>query len=212
MADAFRSARLVYRAVGDNDEDIGFLSSLNQESEGRIKNSSALFKPVNKNFAQQQAKRFEQSFISVLICLPNSSRDDQSNSTSEDLKPIGRISLWRIEEGKRHHRNTNIDIHILAAYQRKGYGSEAINWILKWAFQIAGLHRVGIYYYSYNLGVKEFYERLGFVLEGRMRESVWYDGRWYDEIVLGMLKSEWKARNEKLTGEIENIKISTANW
>ena len=41
------------------------------------------------------------------------------------------------------------------------------------------------------------FERLGFVNEGKERESVWYDGEWHDILFLSMLESEWRVRSEK---------------
>jgi RimJ/RimL family protein N-acetyltransferase len=200
MADAFRSQRLVYRAIEDNEEDIEFLHSLNLESEGRIKNSAVLFKPVNKKYTIEQANRLREMFLSVIICLPISSENRErkgSDAAAETLKPIGRACLWKVEEKDRHHLNTNIGIHLASDYQRKGYGSETIKWILNWAFQMAGLHRVGITCFSYNPGARRLYERLGFVYEGSERESLWYDGEWHNNLFLGMLMSEWRVGNEK---------------
>lgn len=200
MADIFRSQRLVYRAIEDNDEDMEFLHSLNLNSEGRINGDKSLLKPANKKYTKEQADFISKEFLSVMICLPIWS-ENTSDSASKTLKPIGRIHLWAIEERHRHHRNTNIGISIASEYQRKGYGSEAIKWILNFAFQMAGLHRVGIGSFSYNPGALKLYERLGFVYEGREREAVWYDGGWHDLVFFGMLEGEWRARNEKEKSE-----------
>jgi len=113
MAETFRSARLVYRAIEDNDEDIHFILSLIQESEGRIKNSKSLSTPANKKAAQQVTEKLGESFLSVLICLPVSANNNKNEAASQVLKPIGRIGLWPIEEKNRHHRNTNFGIHLL---------------------------------------------------------------------------------------------------
>jgi RimJ/RimL family protein N-acetyltransferase len=200
MADAFRSQRLVYRAIEDNDEDVEFLHSINLDSEGRIHGDKSLLKPANKKYTQEQANFLRKDFLSVMICLPVSS-EDTSDATSKTLKPIGRIHLWAVEERHRHHRNTNIGISIASEYQGQGYGSEAIKWILNWAFQMAGLHRVGIGGFSYNPGALKLYERLGFVYEGREREAVWYDGGWHDYVFFGMLEGESRVRNEKEKSE-----------
>jgi RimJ/RimL family protein N-acetyltransferase len=196
MADTFRSKRLVYRAIGDNDEDIEFLHSINLDSEGRINGDKSLLKPANQKSTQEQANFLRKDFLSVMICLPISS-ETTTDAASKTPKPIGRIHLWAIEERHRHHRNTNIGISIASEYQGKGYGSEAIKWILNWAFQMAGLHRVGIGGFSYNQGALRLYERLGFVYEGREREGVWYDGGWHDYVFFGMLEGEWRVMNEK---------------
>ena len=36
--------------------------------------------------------------------------------------------------------------------------------------------------------------KAGFVEEGRLRESVLHDGRWYDEVLMSILDHEWAAR------------------
>jgi RimJ/RimL family protein N-acetyltransferase len=37
------------------------------------------------------------------------------------------------------------------------------------------------------------YRRLGFVEEGRRREHCWVRGRYEDEILMGLLRSDWAA-------------------
>jgi RimJ/RimL family protein N-acetyltransferase len=37
------------------------------------------------------------------------------------------------------------------------------------------------------------YQKAGFVEEGRHRESVLHDGRWYDEVLMSILDHEWAA-------------------
>lgn len=69
-----------------------------------------------------------------------------------------------------HHRFTEIGIDIAKPYQGKGYGSEAIEWILEWAFMAAGLHRVAIRCFAYNDGARRLCIRLGFKEESVVRE------------------------------------------
>ena len=38
------------------------------------------------------------------------------------------------------------------------------------------------------------YQKAGFTEEGRHRESVLHDGRWYDEVLMSILDHEWVAR------------------
>ena len=83
-----------------------------------------------------------------------------------------------------------------APYQNKGYGAEAINWALDWAFRFGGFHRVEISTVSYNERAMHRYTRLGFVEEGRRREAYWYDRKWYDVVSYSMLEGEWTALRE----------------
>lgn len=41
------------------------------------------------------------------------------------------------------------------------------------------------------------YAKLGFVLEGRDRESLWHDGRYWDSVDYGMVEGEWAALREE---------------
>ena len=104
--------------------------------------------------------------------------------------PIGIIALKHIEKGGEQNRHSYISIDILDGYRGKGYGGEAIEWALGYAFQMAGLHRVGIETFSHNTGAMQLYERLGFVLEGRKREEIWFNGQWEDYITLGRCEGD----------------------
>jgi RimJ/RimL family protein N-acetyltransferase len=54
------------------------------------------------------------------------------------------------------------------------------------------MHRIYLHVYSHNKRAKRAYEKLGFVVEGTMRESYFRDGRYYDTIVMAVLENEWK--------------------
>lgn len=112
---------------------------------------------------------------------------------------IGEVHLSALKPQQSHHRWTEIGIDILPPFQGLGYGGEAIQWALDYAFRRCGLHRVRIRGFEWNAGALRLYERLGFKLEGRERESLWHEGRWWDGLTLGMLSREWKALQEEVT-------------
>ncbi|KAI5360914.1 Putative GNAT domain, acyl-CoA N-acyltransferase [Septoria linicola] len=133
----FESARLVYRAVEPAEDEEFFLQI--QRDPLSFQNSNARIAAPQ---SREDAKRYmnhvaSKVLLGVVICLPAADQDSKH-------VPIGAMHLDAIEPHLAHHRNTDIGIDILREYQGKGYGSEAINWVLQWAFQIAGLHRVGI--------------------------------------------------------------------
>jgi RimJ/RimL family protein N-acetyltransferase len=74
-------------------------------------------------------------------------------------------------------------IFIAKEYQDQGYGPEAIKWTVKFAFKKAGLHRVGLEVYEYNTKALKVYGDLGFVNEGRARDALWYDGKWWIKFI-----------------------------
>ena len=79
-------------------------------------------------------------------------------------------------------------------FRGKGYGTDALNLALGFAFRELNLHRVGLTVISYNARAIRAYERVGFVREGLRREAIHRDGRRYDEIVMGVLRREWEER------------------
>ena len=66
--------------------------------------------------------------------------------------------------------------------------------MLDHAFGTLGLHRVALTVFEFNERAIRAYRRCGFVIEGRAREAIWRDGRWWDEIEMSMLSSEWHDR------------------
>jgi RimJ/RimL family protein N-acetyltransferase len=82
-----------------------------------------------------------------------------------------------------------------AANRSKGYGSDALKLILRYAFHELNLDRVGLEVIEYNLGGIRAYEKVGFQQEGRKRSVVYRDGKRYDIIVMGILRPEWEALN-----------------
>ena len=72
----------------------------------------------------------------------------------------------------------------------RGYGTETVGLLCRHAFASLGLHRVGLSCYAINERGLALYTRVGFRIEGRRREAVFIDGRWVDELILGLLAGE----------------------
>jgi RimJ/RimL family protein N-acetyltransferase len=82
-----------------------------------------------------------------------------------------------------------------------GYGTEATQLMLDHAFGNLGLHRIALYVFEFNERAIRAYRRCGFVVEGRSRESIWRDGRWWDELVMSVLESDWRRRRVPAPGD-----------
>ena len=70
----------------------------------------------------------------------------------------------------------------------RGYGTEATRLMLDHAFGTLGLHRIALSVFEFNERAIRAYRRCGFVVEGRPRESIWRDGRWWDELAMSVLE------------------------
>ena len=78
----------------------------------------------------------------------------------------------------------------------KGYGREAIELTLKFAFHELNLHRIQLTVFSYNERAIALYESFGFKREGVFREHLQRDGRRYDMYLFGLLRYEWELTQE----------------
>ncbi len=86
----------------------------------------------------------------------------------------------------------------------QGYGSEATRLMLDHAFGVLGLHRIALFVFEFNERAIRAYRRCGFVVEGRSRESIYRDGRWWDELAMSVLVADWRrAREEAATSADE---------
>jgi RimJ/RimL family protein N-acetyltransferase len=72
----------------------------------------------------------------------------------------------------------------------RGLGSDAVATVLDHAFGPMGLHRVSLRVLAYNRRAIAAYEKVGFVIEGRERESAWVGGQWHDDVVMGVLETD----------------------
>jgi len=76
----------------------------------------------------------------------------------------------------------------------RGHGTEATSLMLEHGFETLRLHRVALAVFEFNERAIRAYRRCGFVVEGRAREAIWRDGRWWDELTMSILEPEWRAR------------------
>lgn len=79
----------------------------------------------------------------------------------------------------------------------KGYGTDAMLEILRFAFDELNLHRVSLTVFDYNPRGYRSYLKAGFVEEGRLRGYLDRDGRRWDMVFMGILHSEWEARQSR---------------
>ena len=72
----------------------------------------------------------------------------------------------------------------------QGFGAETVRLLCRHAFDDLNLHKVCLSCYATNERGLRLYARAGFTVEGRRREQVFIDGRWVDEILLGLVRGE----------------------
>jgi RimJ/RimL family protein N-acetyltransferase len=80
-------------------------------------------------------------------------------------------------------------------YWSKGYGTEAMNILLRFAFSEINLRRMTLTVFEYNPRAIRSYEKAGFQHEGRLRKILNKEGKRWDMLYMGILREEWLERN-----------------
>ncbi len=110
-------------------------------------------------------------------------------------RPIGNASLMEIEW---LHRNAQLGIMIGdKAYWDKGYGTDTIMTLLDYGFSTLGLHKIELRLNVENKRALTCYKKCGFKLEGKKREQTFHDGKYCDELIMSVLKSDWERSKAK---------------
>jgi RimJ/RimL family protein N-acetyltransferase len=108
----------------------------------------------------------------------------------EDDRLIGKAMIQWIEWT---NGNGWIQLGIGSAEdRRKGYGSQALSMLVRFAFAELNLFRVSARVPEYNEAAIALFKKFGFVEEVRRRQALDRDGRRWDLIVFGLLNSDWQ--------------------
>ncbi len=76
----------------------------------------------------------------------------------------------------------------------RGYGTEASQLLLAWAFEVLHLHKVWLGVNAGQANAVRVYEKVGFVREGVLRDEVWRNGRYYDAVRMSILATEYRSQ------------------
>jgi RimJ/RimL family protein N-acetyltransferase len=107
---------------------------------------------------------------------------------------IGACSLQQIDF---RNRRAELSIFLLRQAQRgQGIGLAATRLLLAYAFEAVNLERLYLGVYSFNQAGLRVYERAGFRYEGRLRQMLYYQGQWWDEWQMGLLRTEWRVHQQ----------------
>jgi len=90
-----------------------------------------------------------------------------------------------------HNRSAHYRIAISEKYVNQGYGSEATRLMMAYAFNTLGLHRIELEVYTFNPRAKHVYEKLGFSVEGELRDVLFMDGEFHSATVMSLLEHEF---------------------
>jgi RimJ/RimL family protein N-acetyltransferase len=88
----------------------------------------------------------------------------------------------------------SLSIVIIPSQQRQGYGSEVLEILLGYLFENTPAHNISGEIADWNQPAREFSRAHGFQESGRWRRAGMWRGKYYDEILVDILRPEWVER------------------
>lgn len=89
------------------------------------------------------------------------------------------------------HRNCEIQIIILENFRGLGYAQQALKKGIEYAFSILNMHKVYLYVDTSNAPAVHIYKKIGFEIEGNMKEQFFSNGTYRDSYFMGLLRSDY---------------------
>ena len=147
------------------------------------------FTGTQTTFTREQVERYLQKQIAA----DDDSRASFIIAALDDARPIGEVVINQID---RDNNCANIRIAIFSPDDYGGgYGTEAMRMMVDYGFRELKLHRISLGVFAFNPRAIRVYEKVGFKREGVLRDILFYDGEYHDEIVMSILEHEWAAHH-----------------
>lgn len=114
------------------------------------------------------------------------------------------IGTCQLKEINYIHRCAELQIRIGDSnYRGKGFGSKAIQELLKIGFGDINLNRVYLHVFENNLPAIRAYEKTGFLREGLLRQAAHINGNYVNVLVMGMLREEYDSKQRAFNPKAE---------
>lgn len=110
--------------------------------------------------------------------------------------PIGYTDVFSID---REHRRCEIALMIgERGSWGRGYAREALTALLQYLFASLegggqGMHKVTLAVFAENLAARRVYQACGFREDGVLRDDMYRDGEWHDQVLMSILEHEFNA-------------------
>lgn len=105
--------------------------------------------------------------------------------------PLGSICLWHFDE---MFQSAELGYELGRPSWGRGLATEAAEAVVRFGFSELRLHRVEACPLAGNTPSIRVLQKVGFTLEGTLRERVRVGDRFVDQLYFGLLGREWRAR------------------
>ena len=106
-----------------------------------------------------------------------------------------RIGLVRVDNIDRYNRSLCLGLDICKEFRGKGFAKEIYKALFSKYFADEDINRIWLLVAEYNKRARHIYKSLGFKTEGVEREALFKNSKFYDYIMMSILKKEWLENN-----------------
>lgn len=106
-----------------------------------------------------------------------------------DKEFVGFAAIDRINE---QNGTFSTVTFVLEPYRRQGHASDAKHLILTYMFDERRFNKYNSECLETNVAIQSHLRKIGCKEEGRRRQSVFTNGRYYDELLFGLTADEWR--------------------
>jgi ribosomal-protein-alanine N-acetyltransferase len=89
-------------------------------------------------------------------------------------------------------KKVGLGYFILPEYHGRGYMTEAVHEVIRFAFEEGGVYRIETGCMTENRASERVMQKCGFIKEADRKDYVWHDGQLKDRVEYRLLKEEWK--------------------
>jgi len=169
--------KIFLREATTKDANIEYLTWINDYDV--VKNMTTGLFPTSHEDLLEYLKKTNESNTDVLFAIID----------KKEERHIGNVKLGEINW---IHRHAYLGVMIgNKKYWGKGHGKEACELLLWYAFNRLNMHKVSVALSCDNIAARKIYDTLGFKLEGTRKKHVFKEGKYNDDIIMGILEEEY---------------------
>ena len=172
----FLEGKKIYlRPTQENDYELVYFGKNNS----KVRETLFLFAPMTYEQVKQEIDQWSDNKETILFTI----------CKQENNEPVGQTALVRIDLVSR------AAVFYIAIYDpefwSKGFGKEATKLMIEYAFDILNINRIQLHVSCENKNAIEIYKKAGYVIEGTLRQAMYYNNRFVDFYVMGILRDKY---------------------
>lgn len=167
--------KVVLRAV--EEEDLEFLREmLNDPDMERLVTGWSF--PVSRYEQQKWYERTILDKLNLRFAIQNETRDIIGLATLDSIDWKNRKAHHGMKLGKNTPKG-------------RGYGTDAVMTVMRYAFEELQLNRLDGSWFEHNEASQRLYTKCGWVVEGKVRQSIFKNNAYHDEVIVGVTREDY---------------------